>query len=634
MPSNLERKASRKKRQTRLTFELDPTAAASSSPGSKLTPAKVRYGTRGKDGVFAVRTPPRKISFAVESDATAANLDDDSDEQPTSTSSRRRMNRFDGGDGLSSPPRTQGGMFSSSRGVNASKSGNDSDDSESSDEPTIQLATRKRKPVTITIEDSSDELNKSNLVLKPARRMRRSKALSEPVPDADQSDSDPVVISSVVRKPARNKTVLGDSSEEDIVSPRKRARRNSVDSSSSSDSDIRASPAKRRHTSNGPSNSASNVDSTPSSPVHVTRKITQRKRHRTQKEKELELMKLRRAGDKNAVLPDSESSSEEESDAEQTLEHLSEFEDEEEDEEPEEPKVRPSKKGRGPSKIHEEDDDNEEEDEDDFIIEDDDGAIGIPGSSNIPLEFTSHYNKPIKEHFRDAVEFFVHKELNPTYTEKQDLFKRAFHKLDSKPEALMHSEYKSSQWTSQFIVALEARPNYVETPVSGTEFGEGRCEACNRSKHPPKFSISFTGKTYNKETLEEIEQDDGDDSDEQDSGGRAGSVDGLGRRIAPEDKEFLTGRFCRAKAQKAHLLSHWRYHLYDWVRGELENEPELAPERVLKHRKLKPWEKRDQVEAIIERWENNGKLKGLYRDYNESVSKLGEIDGGSSGRWG
>ncbi|EHL00496.1 hypothetical protein M7I_3582 [Glarea lozoyensis 74030] len=352
-----KRKASRKKRQTRLTFELDPTAAASSSPGSKLTPAKVRYGTRGKDGVFAVRTPPRKISFAVESDATA-------------------------------------------------------------------------------------------------------------------------------------------------------------------DSDIRASPAKRRHTSNGPSNSASNVDSTPSSPVHVTRKITQRKRHRTQKEKELELMKLRRAGDKNAVLPDSESSSEEESDAEQTLEHLSEFEDEEEDEEPEEPKVRPSKKGRGPSKIHEEDDDNEEEDEDDFIIEDDDGAIGIPG------------------------------------------------------------------------------------------------------------------KTYNKETLEEIEQDDGDDSDEQDSGGRAGSVDGLGRRIAPEDKEFLTGRFCRAKAQKAHLLSHWRYHLYDWVRGELENEPELAPERVLKHRKLKPWEKRDQVEAIIERWENNGKLKGLYRDYNESVSKLGEIDGGSSGRWG
>jgi hypothetical protein len=97
----------------------------------------------------------------------------------------------------------------------------------------------------------------------------------------------------------------------------------------------------------------------------------------------------------------------------------------------------------------------------------------------------------------------------------------------------------------------------------------------------------------------------------------------------------LTGRFCRAKAQKAHLLSHWRYHLYDWVRGELETEPELAPAHVLKQRKLKPWEKRDQVEAIVERWAGNGKLKGLYRDYNESISKLDEVGGsGGGGRWG
>jgi hypothetical protein len=97
-------------------------------------------------------------------------------------------------------------------------------------------------------------------------------------------------------------------------------------------------------------------------------------------------------------------------------------------------------------------------------------------------------------------------------------------------------------------------------------------------------------------------------------------------------RRFLTGRFCRAKAQKAHLLYHWRYHLYDWIRGELDTEPELAPARVLKQRKLKPWEKRDQVEALIERWERNGKLKGLYRDYNESVSKLEEV-GGDLERW-
>jgi hypothetical protein len=71
MPSNLERKASRAKRQTRLTFEATDLPAGSSSPqASKLTAAKVRYGTRGKNGVFAVRTPPPKIQFAVDSDAT------------------------------------------------------------------------------------------------------------------------------------------------------------------------------------------------------------------------------------------------------------------------------------------------------------------------------------------------------------------------------------------------------------------------------------------------------------------------------------------------------------------------------------------------------------------------------------
>jgi hypothetical protein len=75
MPSNLERKASRKKKQSRLTFEPTDLPAGSSSP-AKLTPAKVRYATRGKDGIFAVRTPPPKINFAASLDAMIGKLRD------------------------------------------------------------------------------------------------------------------------------------------------------------------------------------------------------------------------------------------------------------------------------------------------------------------------------------------------------------------------------------------------------------------------------------------------------------------------------------------------------------------------------------------------------------------------------
>jgi hypothetical protein len=429
-------------------------------------------------------------------------------------------------------------MFAASQAGNLSRNEQDSDDSESSDDSVPSSAGRKKKPETITIEDSSDELSKSNRTTKPTRKTRRTKKPLDTEPAADLSDSDPVITSSAVRKPVKKATIVEDSSEEDIISPRKRGRQDLTESSSDSDSDIRASPVKRRHTSNALTDSVGGADSPRSSPVHATRKRTQKKRHRTQKEKDLELMKLRRAGNKNAVLSESESSSEEDSDDEQTLDHLSEFEDEEEDEVQEAPKVKVPRAVRRERRSEDENDGNENDDEDNFVIEDDD-EIGIPGGSDIPLEFTAHYNKPEKEHFRDAVEFFVHKELNPTYAEKQDLYQRAFQKLDSKPETLRNSEYKSSQWTTEFVTALEARPNYVEVPVSGSEFGEGRCEPCNRSKHPPKYAISFTGKAYDKETLEEIEQDEGDDSDEEDSQNqrRAGSVDGSGRHVVAESRE-------------------------------------------------------------------------------------------------
>ena len=58
MPSNLQRKADRSRKQTRLTFDpIDPSANSSSSTGNGLSPAKIRYEMPKKSGMRNSSSP-------------------------------------------------------------------------------------------------------------------------------------------------------------------------------------------------------------------------------------------------------------------------------------------------------------------------------------------------------------------------------------------------------------------------------------------------------------------------------------------------------------------------------------------------------------------------------------------------
>lgn len=493
---------------------------------------------------------------------------------------------------------------------------------------------------------------------------------SEPVAPAIMLDSDSsedkIVTSSAIHKtpksiatvtPRKRKAVIiEDDTDSEYDVPTSLIKRRQVMEDSDGDSDVRSPGGDHFGKRIGTTRSASN------SPPRITRQQNGKRKHRTEKEKQMELLKRRRAGEKNPELTESET--EEDSDANV---HLSDFEDEEEEEEEEQlPKPKP-KRTHNKSKPRRNSDSLDDE-ESDWVV--DDEEIGVPTA--IPLEFTSGYNKPLREHFTDAVECYIHKKLNPGFTGKQDVFDRAFNKLDDKPMGLKNSKYGSSQWVPDFVKALDARPEYAEVRIAASD-AEARCEACNMGGHIPTFRIVFTGKPYNKTTLEEVQQreDESQAPSDSEDDSETGSVDGQGRRLPPQDREWLVGKYvhhkyvfffisqkaiivrlvscppsyfyswirltfiyrvCRNNAYKTHLLSHWRYHLYEWIIDNLEAEGELKAKKLVQREKMKPWKRQRYVEKVVARWEDDKKIENLYRDYKNSVEAL--VEEKQTGRWG
>jgi hypothetical protein len=125
-------------------------------------------------------------------------------------------------------------------------------------------------------------------------------------------------------------------------------------------------------------------------------------------------------------------------------------------------------------------------------------------------------------------------------------------------------------------------------------------------KHVPTWAIQFSGKAYDKDTLEDIEEDDSDEEDNV-------SVDENGQELPSEAKEWNSGKVCRDNAQQAHTLIHWKHALNAWVVDALENSGQLRAAKLAARLKLTPKKKRDDANSIVDQWEADGHLKDLYR---------------------
>ncbi len=232
----------------------------------------------------------------------------------------------------------------------------------------------------------------------------------------DDEEEDILVVRSSARRRLRKRVeednedhAPDDDDEDPISSPLKRRR---MMAEGDSESDPFTSPSKRFRP--GPIGQKGVESKAKENTMRITRQQQRNKPHRTAREKKLELLRRQRAGEKIIQLSSSESDTDEPRqgiyDSNSDLEVLSEFEDEEKDEAEGIEEVRRSLISS-----------NQNDNDDEFIVDDDDVPLGVPdhGLNEIPLEFTHHAHKPLKEHFKDAVEWMIQNKVSGTH---EDLY--------------------------------------------------------------------------------------------------------------------------------------------------------------------------------------------------------------------
>jgi hypothetical protein len=419
------------------------------------------------------------------------------------------------------------------------------DDDASDDDPIISSSRRSQKPAyklrrPPVIEDDDDEDEDEDIQPTPVKRRSRRAFVD------DEEDEAPPTVSPQKRL---RPTVESTASSEVEGSPSKRRRRGTQRTVDSDDDDGIPTPcgSSRSRSQASRSSKGRSRDSASTTPSRITRQKKGKKKHRTAREKQLEVLRRKREGD-NSELTESESESESDND---DLQSLDVFEDEEEEEAPVRKSAKGKKKSATPS--------GNVDDLDDFVIDDDEDDIGIPGGglSGIPLEFTHHAHKKPHEHFKDAVEWMVHNKINPAFARDDPVYQQAFRKLDDECSGLAKSKFASSQWTQEYTRAVYARPLLEHQKMRDgegidLESGLPKCFACNHRKHPASAVLCFTGKAYDRKTLEDIDQGSDDSEESKSPGGsnasedsdddESKSVNDKGHNIPPVSKRFAVGK--------------------------------------------------------------------------------------------
>ena len=381
--------------------------------------------------------------------------------------------------------------------------------------------------------DDTDGEGPSRPEIVRRRLSRPAKRNNVPVITLDDSDDEETNIRSSQSLP--NQTAVSDDSDAPLVTPRSSARQKSQvvisedeegDEDEEDEEDIQ-SPAKRRKltrntrhvslvaSSDGSDSqlSQSNRQVTPkskksASPQSSTRRMrsSARKGHRSEKEKKMELLRRRRAGEKDLTMSDLDTSDEEVEgdqgalyDTDSDHQALDVFDDES-DAGPEEPatsskkskEAKKKQKSKASGRGDADDDDGTADSEgnlEDFIDEDDD-TIGVPDEAlyQIPLEFTRASRKPLKAHFKDAIEWLVHRRINPGFERDDEVYRTAWTRLNDEVIGLANSKWVSSSWRPDFYRLLRARP-YIEQAELGYGHLGTDVEKCQAVSSFPRTQI-------------------------------------------------------------------------------------------------------------------------------------------------
>ncbi|TEY34833.1 hypothetical protein BOTCAL_0609g00020 [Botryotinia calthae] len=460
--------------------------------------------------------------------------------------------------------------------------------------------------------EEADEDSEDDILPSSTRRRQATRIVPQVALEIDSGDPDDEPPTSPMKR--KRPTIISDDEDSIVRSPAKRAR---VVDESDSDDDL---PSMTKLSKTTPPESDS-----PAPSPQVKRKGPPRK-HRTAKQKQLEILKRKRAGESNLILTESESDGEEVGGLyDSGSDALTTFEDEEEEEEVEE-EVQEMRKRKSPKKPVRE---NEDDYDSDFVDDDDVGLLGVPDYAMIPLHLTAAAHKPLREHFPEAVEWCVQNKINPGFNQNlMPIYKAAWNKLEDAYSGLSGSKFVSTSWTRDFTKGLYARPEFITRRLAPGEaidlLGEAKCEACNRRKHIPTFGITLRGSAYHKDSLAEVEKDDSDteeDDEKEDSDDEKDtrSLNSRDEPLPPQDKEFMVGSVCKENAENAHTLIHLKYALNQWVIGSLESQGHLTIEKLAKRDKMSAKKRQKEVNGIVDKWKEEKEIKELYGIWKQQL---------------
>ena len=80
-----------------------------------------------------------------------------------------------------------------------------------------------------------------------------------------------------------------------------------------------------------------------------------------------------------------------------------------------------------------------------------------------------------------------------------------------------------------------------------------------------------------------------------------------------------TNSHCKNKATLAHTLTHWRFHLNEWVTGYLEHQGYLSETRIVERSHWSTKKKTKYAVKAVESMIANGEVKKLWRDFHVNL---------------
>ncbi|KAL8626613.1 hypothetical protein Q9189_007689 [Teloschistes chrysophthalmus] len=245
-------------------------------------------------------------------------------------------------------------------------------------------------------------------------------------------------------------------------------------------------------------------------------------------------------------------------------------------------------------------------DEFDFVVDDDDDTVGAPAALvGMPIQFTRHALKKPVEHFRDVVEWMIHNKLNPAFGRNNEVYVIAIQKLDDAAQALVGSKFISAAWNAEFSGALKKYPELESIEIPMSPDNDQTCEACKRSGHPAKHRLIFSGKPYDRNSLES--EEDFDDTGEPLPGKMNKTV-------------FLLGSNCNANAQTAHALQHWRHALNDDVLEYLQTKGHLEEDKILQRADWGAKRRERYANAVVDEMEADDWMHMRYREFKDNMN--------------